>query len=115
MVFNFGTGVIYSLYTDESDDEVSYTIPSVSNLSALNAELDTEAGFTVTCAIIQLTADQYGEHAGAEPKIIASNADDSERIALPISGLATATTDAITVARGEVEAEITNNTTTFKK
>jgi len=99
MVFNFG-GEIYSLFEGES-----YTIPTITNETALNNQFDIELGFTVSRAIVQLTVDQYGE--GSVPSVVLSNADNSERKRLPISGLDTATTDEIEISRVEIETEIT--------
>jgi hypothetical protein len=101
IVLNFAETTVTSLY-----EGVDYSISIVSNMTALQTELNAEAGFTVANAVIQYTDEQHGD----VPRIVVSdgNADPELEVRdiLPLSGLSANLTTEIATARGEVESEI---------
>jgi len=100
---------VTSYYTiPEEDEGVVYSIPVVTNLAALQVELDAEAGFVVDESIVQYTEDQYG--AGEAPRIfLKDNNDDPDLVQVTVVNLIDISAGLNTqlgITRVEVETEI---------
>jgi len=102
IALNFTENTITSYYTDKT-----FKIPVITNMSSLKAKLDSESGFLVVTAVVQYTVDQYGK--GGEPRIVANDGGE-ETAFLPLSSISSGLSDALDIARTEVEAEITAQT-----
>jgi len=79
----------------------SYNIPNVTNLAALQTELDAQSGSSVETAVVQYTVDQYGE--GAEPRIVFNDGSFAA-----LDSISTGLSDQLAITRTEVETEINN-------
>ena len=100
---------VTSYYTiPEEDEGVVYSIPVVTNLIALQAELDEEAGFVVDESIIQYTEDQYG--AGESPRIILKDDNEDPDLVqvtvVNLSDISAGLSTQLGITRTEVEVEI---------
>jgi hypothetical protein len=103
IIYNFTTSKVESYF-----DGIFYKIPVVTNLATVQAELDSEAGFTVARAVVQ-----YKDNLTV-PRVVMTDGNDDpdseQKITPSIASLSANLTSALATARGEVETEITNQT-----
>jgi len=86
-------------------DGVYYQISVITNSATLQTELDLATGVTVTSAVVQ-----YKDNSSV-PRIVCSDGTDGvQPDPLPLDSISTELSDALVLAKEEVEEEITSQT-----